>query len=451
MAEKNIRDLLYLDAPKNELCLEEFESFAYARIRFLHELSQLLSEKKIDTSNNEIYSEYLRDNKYIKESEEYKDFTSHWICLMAFFGNEDNRQWLIDKEVDLLRIRMIKNNTDPSICLGEFDVKCDSINENEFKLNESSVEDIFTCEVSEKNHHKLIQNPDEINFNQRKLCKVNFEDVSDLLRRRKVVLHKGFAIVPNDRLIYLVLNKYRNSLIMTLDKMSKCYAKFNETESERLMPIFQRINAFKDRITRIEINKDLCIIKVSNDSIKASDIKSLYKLFPLCMQQIFFSLKSNGHLRYKGRQQFGLFLKGIGLSMHESLKFWKEMFTRNISDDTFDKMYAYQICHNYGQVGSRKDYHLASCSGILSEIIMPNDCHGCPYRTSNKQTLLQQIYNLGISDLSSKIVLDLVKSEQYKSACTKVFELVFGTAPKIGLVKHPNAYFLEAKIAIKNQ
>jgi len=51
------------------------------------------------------------------------------------------------------------------------------------------------------------------------------------------------------------------------------------------------------------------------------------------MQQLHSSLRLHHHLRHWGRQQYGLFLKGIGMSLEEALRFWKLEFMRIMDGD----------------------------------------------------------------------------------------------------------------------
>ena len=40
------------------------------------------------------------------------------------------------------------------------------------------------------------------------------------------------------------------------------------------------------------------------------------------------ALKTHHHLKHWGRQQLGLFLKGIGLTLEDALTFWRTEFTK---------------------------------------------------------------------------------------------------------------------------
>lgn len=50
--------------------------------------------------------------------------------------------------------------------------------------------------------------------------------------------------------------------------------------------------------------------------------------YPLCMQAVHNHLKTKHHLKHDGRMQYGLFLKGMGVSLEESLKFWRLQFMK---------------------------------------------------------------------------------------------------------------------------
>lgn len=44
------------------------------------------------------------------------------------------------------------------------------------------------------------------------------------------------------------------------------------------------------------------------------------------------------------------------MSYEDALIFWKKMFAGKITNDDFEKQYAYNIRHNYGREGKKTDY-----------------------------------------------------------------------------------------------
>lgn len=46
------------------------------------------------------------------------------------------------------------------------------------------------------------------------------------------------------------------------------------------------------------------------------------------MRQLHNALRDNHHLRHGGRMQYGLYLKGLGLTLEQALLFWKSEFIK---------------------------------------------------------------------------------------------------------------------------
>lgn len=80
-------------------------------------------------------------------------------------------------------------------------------------------------------------------------------------------------------------------------------------------------------ISRFILQSSFCMLVISCGCLQLSG-----KSFPLCMRQLHQSLRENHHLRHGGRMQYGLFLKGIGLSLEQALQFWRSEFIRGKVD-----------------------------------------------------------------------------------------------------------------------
>ena len=76
------------------------------------------------------------------------------------------------------------------------------------------------------------------------------------------------------------------------------------------------------------------------------------KHFPVCMKTMQHTLQNTHHLKYKARLQYGLFLKGIGMTLEDAMKFFRAEFCKraDVDVDKFEKEYAYGIRYNYGKM-----------------------------------------------------------------------------------------------------
>ncbi|XP_063668569.1 DNA primase large subunit isoform X5 [Pan troglodytes] len=222
------------------------------------------------------------------------------------------------------------------------------------------------------------------------IYKIPFADALDLFRGRKVYLEDGFAYVPLKDIVAIILNEFRAKLSKALALTARSLPAVQS--DERLQPL---LNHLSHSYTGQDYSTQGNVGKISLDQIDLLSTKS----FPPCMRQLHKALRENHHLRHGGRMQYGLFLKGIGLTLEQALQFWKQEFIKGKMDpDKFDKGYSYNIRHSFGKEGKRTDYTPFSCLKIiLSNPPSQGDYHGCPFRHSDPELLKQKLQSYKIS------------------------------------------------------
>lgn len=193
--------------------------------------------------------------------------------------------------------------------------------------------------------------------------------------------------------------------------------------------------------------------------ITAGSIDKMAHHFPLCMRNLHIQLRKNKHLKHFGRLQYSLFLKGIGLSLEDSLMFWRQSFS-GFTDDDFNSKYKYNVRHVYGDVGGDanrrgRGYPPYSCQKILTDHSPgAGQTHGCPYRHFSVDNLLNLLQSVGVNDREVlRGVREDVGKTRYHIACNRVFEWAHkaeiskvkedGTWSQTDLdtIVHPNTYF----------
>ncbi|KAM8953430.1 DNA primase large subunit [Pelodytes ibericus] len=429
----------YQNPPTENISLIEFETFAIERLKLLKTVENLgvsylkSSEEYINKLENEFRklkfpyraSQLDEINNEIYDQRR-KDHISHFILRLAYCQSEDLRRWFIQQEMDLFKFRfnmLSKEKIQDFLKLN--DLEYIAISEDEKKLHqEDLMNSTFALSIT-----RLEEN---------EFYKVPFQAALELVRPRKVFLSQGFAYIPHKDIITIILNDFRT-------KMSKALAL-----SARSLPVVQsdeRLQPLLNHLSHSYIGQDFSSQrntgKISLEQIDALATKS----FPLCMRQLHKSLKDNHHLRHGGRMQYGLFLKGIGLTLEQALQFWKLEFTRGkVDSEKFDKVYAYAIRHNYGREGKRTDYTPYSCMKIIvSNPPGQGDSHGCPFRHSDPELLKQKLQSFKVPTTGINEILDLVKGMHFQLACQKYFELTHNIEDCGFSLNHPNQYFAESQ------
>ncbi|NXE89804.1 PRI2 primase, partial [Menura novaehollandiae] len=424
----------YLEPPTESISLVEFENFAIDRLKLLKVVENLGVGYVRSTETYKTKLEHeLRKLKFPYRAlaeDDYearrKDHISHFILRLAYCQSEDLRRWFLQQEMDLFRYR--------------FNQLTDSLMQKFLEHVNLSFEAISEDLKNELTDELCASTPgfSLSKVKEQMFYKVGLADAVDLFRARRVFIKDGFAYVPFKEIDVIVLNNYRTKLSKALALTARSLPSIQS--DERLQPLL-------NHLSHCYVGPDYSVQKntgkISLEQIDALSVKS----FPLCMRQLHRALRDSHHLRHGGRMQYGLFLKGIGLTLEQALEFWKKEFIRGKVDaDKFDKGYAYSIRHNYGKEGKRTDYTPYSCMKIImSNPPSQGDYHGCPFRHSDPELLKQKLQSYKIPPSGITQILDLVKGMHYQLACQKYFELTHDVDDIGFSLNHPNQYFSESQ------
>ncbi|KAJ1906369.1 DNA primase subunit pri2 [Coemansia sp. IMI 209127] len=395
---------VYSDPPDLEVSIEEFETFALDRLQVLRavEDAQLRSRGEEDMRKrvNEALEKHLplhtnRSKLPPRQlvAERRKDHVSHFILRLAFSRTEELRGWFLRYECALLKHRFKEADiAEKQELLAASKLRLEPLSAATREERLGGAAHFYTA------HEQLFE--------------VDFERVLDLVSRLQVVVQSGRAFVPQSEVATLLLHEFRQRLTRALAVCAKALPQMGE--DERLVPVLQNLS---NQTARSEYQSTGAAGAVSADSVDA-----LGGSFPLCMQHLHTQLLKDHHLRHGGRMQFGLFLKGIGLSLQEALVYWRRAFSA-MTDDQFQKGYAYNVRHNYGVEGKRTNYTPYSCHRIITTNPPgPGDHHGCPFRHFSPERLRAALHRDRLTDAEVREVADLAAAGHCQVACTRHLE-----------------------------
>lgn len=341
----------------------------------------------------------LDDSKEVQEARKI-DLVSHWILRIAY--RSKYKYFFIKNELRWFKIRF---NNMPAELRKKF---IESIN---FVLVESSQKELEDLGLSEEPRYK-----------------VPFTQATTLVRKKLCPLHKGFAFIAYHKVVFLLMDALQKEL-------KWAFARYDKIPPESINEQLNTIVDLLDLVTPFDYRG------VTNNPITLTTLPEKVHNFPLCMKIQYDNLKENHHLKYFSRVQYGLFLKGIGLSITDALKMWHDEFTKIMSEEDYKKeKFEYFFQHQYGLKGSKINFNSLSCEEIQEQAVPPGQIHGCPFIHWDDAKLQDKLRAETLKNTEIQKIIDLKKQGKCREACTRYFQAFHGIY-EIETVSHPNQYY----------
>ncbi|CAG0889243.1 unnamed protein product, partial [Darwinula stevensoni] len=450
--QKYLKDLtFYSEPPGDTIPLVDLENWALQRLEPLIYILEtvlrlvervgLTSLHSLSEWRNTLINE-IRQNKLIPsfyvllsshsgtaEEDLYearrKDYISHFILRAAYSTSEDRRRWFIQQECDFFRARFMQ------LTPQQIDSFLQEQGLHYVKLNDA-----------EKNVMIQYILGDDKNAEKKKmldLYKVPWLDALELVRGRRVFLQAGMAYITTQEFTSIVTQKFREFLEREVQHMSLSMGRILE-DDERMQKLLQNFEKYY-------LGPDYSSRGDTSDRITLDMIGTVSKeSYPLCMRHMHEEVTTNHHLKHFGRLHYGLFLKGIGLTLEEQITFWRGEFTKKLDPDKWDKQHRYGIRHMYGKEGHMKELSPYSCIKIITSSVGAGDKHGCPFKHWDPRNLATKLKSIGITDAGVSEIQGFAVGGHYQIACGKVFAFTHKGA-EVG-INHPNQYFEESRAII---
>jgi DNA primase large subunit len=261
------------------------------------------------------------------------------------------------------------------------------------------------------------------------------------MEKYDVEMHNGRCQVTPYTAFMVIQDLFEETLKIHRECLQQSYNNMLKIDF-RMTDVVQSIIDYKAVLDEnIEIYYDR---KERFDNLTADSVSHFaINYFPLCMLEIHDALKKNHSLKHWGRLQFGMFLKGVGLDVKETIRLFTNELKKTGKGEKQVKEYVYYIEHMYGIQGKKTDYTPWSCQKIMGKASPAmNESYGCPFVYYSDKALIDLLKaKKNLSEDEINRVLESKKIEP-SLACRKVFELTHpGVEMNKGIGKHPNGYF----------
>ncbi len=436
---------MYDVPPTEDYSLSAICKISEDRIRILKGIQSFFENRKEDLDLSMSFYDSLAAKltelkmKYNILNNTFTDNISHWILKLTFTNSPTDEHFFYFYEKILFAARLF---TEGTAATGDKNLTKEQIEEHRSnfffeelcKYAEKPVAEASTLDCFKKVNGKYIEVKE-------KFIPVPFRFAMKALESYDADLQNGKALITPYTSFIVLQELFEETLTIHKENLQKVSGFMLKSEP-RLLDIINSLKAFKtnlDNTAEIYYDRKERFSGVSYDNIQNMAAKH----FPLCMLEIHDNFKQVHSLKHWGRLQFGMFLKGIGMDIKDTVRLFSNELKKTAQGEKKVKEYQYYIEHMYGKQGKKTDYTPWGCQKIAGKSIPSgNEVYGCPFKFYSDKVLkstLQRKKGLNEEDI------DEILSERradFTLGCKKLFEKTHpnGFVGK-GIGKHPNSYF----------
>ncbi|XP_076284468.1 DNA primase large subunit-like isoform X2 [Lasioglossum baleicum] len=421
---------IYNIPPSGDIKFEELLKWCVDRLRVLTIVEQISSQYRTRSTKkyvpiliSELENNGMHDFANLVSTDNSQrrtkhlirnDCTSHFMLRSAFSFENTHRRWFFTQETKLFKWRLSLLSADDTKRFMDMNgLQFSAISQEE---KQEIQEDLRTCYAEIKDVEKTT------------FYKVHFTSVMKPVRKRQIFLKDGIAYVPETKLFWLILAEFKEILNQSFAGAREIVSYTYDERIRKILTLPEHVNTQKRNYGKYR-------------EVFANELDELSRIsYPLCMKVLHEALRTKHHLTNGGRVQYGLYLKGIGLSLDNAIKFWKDELTKTVDERTFHKEYQYYIKHFYGQIGRCADYDPFPCSKIFNSTIGVRDDHGCPYKRMESHVLQNTLSKCGLVRSDIDAIVQHSKEGHYLEACKIYYEATNNSMIE-KTFDHPNVYF----------
>ena len=300
---------MYDQKPKGLIDIDKLESICSERLNFIDQMDQKIQLLQAKTGGNlELKLDSILLNWENPDGNQ-NDTISFFIVACLFCKSESQRHWLSAIESKIFCERLKKYNIDKIQLLKRMNIpiKFETIRKDK--------------ELYSLINFKNLMSKDNNSNSTVEVIKIPFEFVLNLLHTLNYYIYQGYVYINEADTMSIIE-------IVFKDNCMKRYANLFKSIDSILSD--GRIKSLVLKLERIREEKKSEQLKKSDNfnkdkNVSLTDIEDYAaRFYPLCMTNLHQYLTKESHLKHNGRLQYSLFLKGIGLSLDESLMFWKK-------------------------------------------------------------------------------------------------------------------------------